>query len=56
MTRHSLVIGARNVIYSISLDGLVENRKRITWNPPVSDREQCLVKGKSEEDCAVSTI
>jgi len=48
----SLLIGARNVVYNISLNGLQENhQQRITWNSRHRDTELCLVKGKSEDDC-----
>jgi semaphorin 6 len=48
----SLLIGARNVIYNISLPYLTENvQQRITWDPLDQDRELCLLKGKSEVDC-----
>ena len=48
----SLLIGARNVVYNISLDDLSENmEQRIEWNSRERDTELCLVKGKSEEDC-----
>jgi len=48
----SLLIGARNLVYNISLNGLTENhQQRITWNSRNRDTELCLVKGKSEDDC-----
>jgi len=48
----SLLIGARNVVYNISLNDLTENQQqRITWNSRHRDTELCLVKGKSEDDC-----
>ena len=48
----SLLIGARNVVYNISLYDLEENlEERIEWNSRDRDTELCLVKGKSEEDC-----
>jgi len=49
---HSLLIGARNVVYNLSLADLTENYdQRITWNSADRDRELCLVKGKSEDEC-----
>lgn len=49
---NSLLIGARNVVYNISLQDLTENiEQRIEWNSRERDTELCLVKGKSEEDC-----
>jgi len=48
----SLLIGARNVVYNISLTDLSENvEQRIEWNSRHRDTELCLVKGKSEDDC-----
>ena len=49
---NSLLIGARNVVYNISLEDLTENvEQRIEWNSRNRDTELCLVKGKSEDDC-----
>ncbi|XP_040572202.1 semaphorin-1A isoform X2 [Lepeophtheirus salmonis] len=49
---NSLLIGARNVIYNVSLPDLVENiEQRITWTPSKKDVDICLVKGRSEDDC-----
>ena len=47
-----MLIGARNVVYNISLTDLSENvEQRIEWNSRHRDTELCLVKGKSEDDC-----
>lgn len=49
---NSLLIGARNVVYNLTLSDLTENTEmRISWNPRDRDRELCLVKGKSGDDC-----
>lgn len=48
----SLLIGARNFVYNISLEDLTENiDQRIEWSSRYRDKELCLVKGKSEDDC-----
>lgn len=48
----SLLIGARNVVYNLSLNDLTENiEQRITWDSMDRDRELCIVKGKSEDEC-----
>jgi len=48
----SLLIGARNVVYNISLNDMTENLdQRIEWNSRNRDTELCLVKGKSDDDC-----
>jgi len=46
----SLLIGARNVVYNISLATLQENR-RLEWYSSGEDVRTCRIKGKSEEDC-----
>jgi len=49
---NSLLIGARNIVYNISLPTLEENiDQRITWDPKHQDQELCLLKGKQEVDC-----
>ena len=48
----SLLIGARNVVYNLSLPGLEENvDQRVEWDSKERDTELCLVKGKSEDEC-----
>ena len=48
----SLLIGARNIVYNLTMSDLTENTEmRITWNPRSRDKELCLVKGKSGDDC-----
>ena len=48
----SLLIGARNVVYNLTLADLTENlEQRISWEPEDRDRNLCLMKGKSGEDC-----
>ncbi|KAK2718894.1 semaphorin-1A-like isoform X2 [Artemia franciscana] len=48
----SILVGARNIVYNISLPDLIENEdKRILWQPISSHREICAIKGKSEDDC-----
>ncbi|XP_065368622.1 semaphorin-1A [Calliphora vicina] len=46
----TILVGARNVIYNISLNGLREN-SRIEWYSSDADRELCALKGKRESDC-----
>lgn len=46
----SLLVGARNMIYNISLASLEENR-RLEWYSPEEDVKLCRLKGKSEDDC-----
>jgi len=48
----SLLIGARNVVYNLSLADLSENSdQRITWPSNQSDQEMCEIKGKTKDEC-----
>lgn len=48
----SILIGARNNVYNVSLTNLIENRKqRIEWISSDAHRELCALKGKHETDC-----
>ncbi|KAL9921548.1 semaphorin 1b isoform 1-T4 [Glossina fuscipes fuscipes] len=47
---YTILIGARDVMYNISLNGLREN-SRIQWFSSDADRELCALKGKHESDC-----
>ncbi|ALC40972.1 Sema-1b [Drosophila busckii] len=46
----SILIGAKDVIYNISMRGLKEN-SRLVWNSSQADHELCTLKGKLEWDC-----
>lgn len=49
---NSILIGARNAVYNLSLSGLREfTKQRIEWSSSDADRELCALKGKSEQDC-----
>ncbi|TRY67930.1 hypothetical protein TCAL_09246 [Tigriopus californicus] len=49
---HSILVGGQNHVFNLSASDLSENQaQRITWFPTDTDRELCLVKGKSENDC-----
>lgn len=49
---HSILVGGQNHVFNLSASDLSENlEQRITWFPTDTDRELCLVKGKSENDC-----
>ncbi|CAL4114259.1 unnamed protein product, partial [Meganyctiphanes norvegica] len=49
---HSLLIGARNIVYNISIHNLQENiEERIEWNSQAQDSEVCFNKGKSQDEC-----
>ncbi|KAH8394915.1 hypothetical protein KR222_010444, partial [Zaprionus bogoriensis] len=46
----SILVGAKDVIYNISMRGLKEN-SRLVWPSSGADRELCSLKGKHEWDC-----
>uniref|UniRef100_A0A8R1DGN4 Sema domain-containing protein n=1 Tax=Caenorhabditis japonica TaxID=281687 RepID=A0A8R1DGN4_CAEJA len=46
----SLLVGARNAVYNLSLSSLSVNHK-IDWKPPAEHIEECIMKGKSKIDC-----
>lgn len=45
-----LLVGARNIVYNLSLDTLQE-KKRLEWYSSDDDITMCKMKGKSEEEC-----
>ena len=45
MTDEALVVGARNILYKLSVDEL-RLKQTLTWNSVELDRDSCLVKGK----------
>ncbi|XP_053967128.1 semaphorin-1A isoform X1 [Anastrepha ludens] len=46
----TILVGAKDVMYNISLDGLREI-SRLEWFSSDADRELCALKGKRETDC-----
>lgn len=46
----SMLVGARNIIYNISLASLEEN-KRLEWYSADEDVRMCKLKGKSPDAC-----
>ncbi|XP_037302545.1 semaphorin-5A isoform X2 [Manduca sexta] len=50
VARDQLIVGARDVLYRLSLRGLRE-LERAEWPAPAADIKMCQVKGQSEEDC-----
>ncbi|XP_058838502.1 semaphorin-1A [Topomyia yanbarensis] len=49
---NSILIGARNALYNISLDRLIENTsQRVIWSSSDAHRELCTLKGKLDQDC-----
>ena len=45
MTDEALVVGARNILYKLSVDEL-RLKQTLTWKSVELDRDSCLVKGK----------
>lgn len=50
MTDEALIVGARNILYKLSVDEL-RLRQTLTWYSLDLDRESCLVKGKNPKEC-----
>uniref|UniRef100_A0A182NJT2 Sema domain-containing protein n=1 Tax=Anopheles dirus TaxID=7168 RepID=A0A182NJT2_9DIPT len=49
---NTLLIGARNAVYNITIDQLVELQgQRIAWPSSDAHRELCTLKGKHDQDC-----
>ncbi|XP_068228414.1 semaphorin-1A-like isoform X3 [Palaemon carinicauda] len=47
-----MLIGARNIVYNISISNLQENlSQRIVWFSRAQDSETCFNKGKSVDEC-----
>lgn len=52
MDDNSVLIGAKNNAYNLSLTRLNENRNnRIEWTSSEAHREMCVLKGKNNSDC-----
>lgn len=52
MDDNSVLIGAKNNVYNLSLTRLNENRdNRIEWTSSEAHREMCVLKGKNNSDC-----
>lgn len=52
MDDKSILIGARNNVYNLSLTRLAENAKnRIEWPSSEAHKEMCMLKGKNTTDC-----
>lgn len=47
---NSLLVGARNVIYNLSISDLTE-QQRLDWYSPEEDIKMCVVKGRDEDAC-----
>lgn len=49
---NSVLIGAKNNVYNLSLTRLIENLdSRIEWTSSEAHREMCVLKGKNNSDC-----
>lgn len=47
----TMLLGARDVMYNISLVGGLRELNRLIWHSSDADRELCALKGKHESDC-----
>ncbi|XP_055903183.1 semaphorin-1A isoform X3 [Eupeodes corollae] len=47
---NSLLVGARNVVYNLSIHDLTE-QQRLLWSSPENDVKMCVMKGKDDEAC-----
>ena len=50
LTDEALMVGARNILYKLSVDEL-RLRQTLTWHSLDMDRENCIVKGANAEEC-----
>ena len=50
MADEALLVGARNILYKLSVEEL-RLRQTLTWYSIELDRDSCLVKGKSAQEC-----
>jgi len=49
---YSVLVGAKNIVYNVSLDDLEENvPQRITWNSHPVETDLCILKGRSQDEC-----
>ncbi|XP_068962315.1 semaphorin-3E-like [Petaurus breviceps papuanus] len=47
-----LFVGGRDLMYSLNLDGVSEGYREIHWPSTVLQKEECMMKGKDESECA----
>uniref|UniRef100_W8ANI8 Semaphorin-2A n=1 Tax=Ceratitis capitata TaxID=7213 RepID=W8ANI8_CERCA len=47
---NSLLVGARNIVYNLSIHDLTE-QQRLVWQSTEDDVKMCIIKGKAEEAC-----
>ena len=50
MADEALLVGAKNILYKLSVEEL-RLRQTLTWHSIDLDRDSCLVKGKSAQEC-----
>lgn len=46
-----MLLGGRNKVYNLSMNTLTEELQRIEWDPRQYDKEYCLMRRNSEEQC-----
>ncbi|XP_028306082.1 semaphorin-3E isoform X2 [Gouania willdenowi] len=47
-----LYVGAKNAVFSLSLDRVSAHHKEIQWGSTESQIEECLMKGREQPECA----
>ncbi|XP_031794511.1 semaphorin-3E [Sarcophilus harrisii] len=47
-----LFVGGRDLVYSLNLDRVSEGYREIHWPSTVLQKEECMMKGKDESECA----
>ncbi|XP_006096878.2 semaphorin-4F, partial [Myotis lucifugus] len=48
---HTLYVGARDTIFALSLPFSGERPRRIDWMVPEGEKQNCMAKGKKEDEC-----
>ena len=47
-----MIVGGRNAVYNVSLTDMKENNSsRLQWEPELKEKEFCIIRGRSDEDC-----
>lgn len=51
-SRHRLYIGAKNAVFSLSLDHVSSHPREVQWASTEAQIESCLMKGREKMECA----
>uniref|UniRef100_A0A8C7Y697 Sema domain, immunoglobulin domain (Ig), short basic domain, secreted, (semaphorin) 3E n=1 Tax=Oryzias sinensis TaxID=183150 RepID=A0A8C7Y697_9TELE len=47
-----LYVGAKNALFSLSLDRVNSHHRQVSWASTESETEECLMKGRDKHECA----